>query len=1245
MKITVLTTSHAAMKDLSFIYKKKWDASLRSRLSLSVFNIEGTLSEAQWSWLETAVNQADFIIHDPHGSPARTVSRIHDLCIGLAAEQVIVGGEGERLKDLYRLGSLRYHDLAGAGHRGHPSATSSGHSSASSISTEQQDNLKHHRTLVAYWRNAGILNLHHMLSYIATCFGKETDWPPVEPPFALKSLSIYDPSDSHSFESVEAYWASMPAREDYPTVAILFMGHSYPLHTGDIVSSMMQRIREFANVLPVVFASLSDVEPNRLRTLLMHGGVHGGRVDLIVNFVPFRLGAGPTGGNSDEILALLNEVDAPMFHPFFLTRRERQEWESSRQGLTSSEFLVQMMLPELDGSIEMHPVAALSSLGYDEDMRLDAKELRMIEDRAQRVVGRVKRYLNLRSKKQSEKRIAIIGYNYPPGEGQLFQASFLDTFESMSRILTAMKAHGYDTETYSGFELKERFTQGGVINSAVWSNDHWPDHLPTYKNTSYEQSNQVFNKRKKELVQQWGEAPGDIMTTVKGDFKIPGLRIGNLFIGIQPSRGVHEHPVAAYHDKSLLPHHQYLAFYQYLRDEFKADAILHVGTHGTLEFLEGKESGMSGDCLPDALIQDIPHFYAYYVGNPSEAMIAKRRSHATLIGYQSPPFTVAGLYGEYASLEALLHQYREAEQLHPSRLPDLWKMLQDQAAALFLEASSLESLESELYRIRRSMIPDGLHILGEGYTHEQAAQHMSMVLGHERGTYGSLQRLYARSMGWDYDELLEAQDIRRLQTLDEYVEKAVLTFVQTRKVPDPPQGSADQQSQWQDIWELGLKAYQSTKADLELTNLLRAMDGKYMPVSLAGDCIRNPEVLPSGNNLVQFDPRSIPSRAAVASGWRIAENTLNLYDAAHNSYPETTALVMWGLETSRTQGETLGQILAYLGVRAKDQDHHKQVEYEIIPLSELRRPRLNVLVHICGFFRDMFPEQLSMLHRLFKEISELEEPVYQNRFKKHSKRLYQQLRSAGAEHDEAWDLACARIYGPAAGEYGTSVTKLIETKQWEEEDQLGAAFMNSLKYVYSSDYRGKDMYDLYAANLAAVDIVSQIRSNHEHEITDLDHYYEFFGGLAKSVEITKGGKAEIYISDTTREQILTEEVRNSVLRGVRTRLLNPKWIDGLLKHDYHGAQKAADRVENLLGLAATTNQVDSWIFSAVHHEYVANEQRSKQMSENNSWAYSGMLETLLESHQRNYWKATEEELNMLRDRFLELEGELEGPHD
>lgn len=478
MKIAVLTTSHAAMRDLSQLYKK-WDASFRSRLALSVFNLEGTLSDEEWKRLKAKVKEAEFIIHDPHGTPAQTLSRIHDLCEGLEAQQVILGGNADGIQDLFRLGSLRYEDIAGSGQRGDPSA--------SSARIDINQDLEHYRTLLDYWRHSSIDNLEHMLGYIATTFGQITDWPPVEPPSVLETLGIYDPLLKRPYESLKAYQSLTPVRTHLPTVAVLFMGYSYPLHTGEIVGGIIQDLRKFANVLPIALTSLVRVDPQRLRSLLMQGGSQGGKIDLIVNFVPFRLGAGPTGGKSDEILSLLKEVEAPMFHPFFLTRREREEWEGSLQGLSPSEFLVQMMLPELDGSIDMLPIAALSGREYDEEMQLHTKELRIIEERAQRLISRVRRYLDLRTKLPSEKRIAIIGYNYPPGEGHLFQASFLDTFESISRIATAMKDHGYTTEVFTGAELRERFLREGLVNSGVWTDERWSVELPTYDNKAYEQ--------------------------------------------------------------------------------------------------------------------------------------------------------------------------------------------------------------------------------------------------------------------------------------------------------------------------------------------------------------------------------------------------------------------------------------------------------------------------------------------------------------------------------------------------------------------------------------------------------------------------------------------------------------------------------------------------------------------------------------------------------------------------------------
>ncbi|MEX2752800.1 MAG: cobaltochelatase subunit CobN [Candidatus Freyarchaeota archaeon] len=439
----------------------------------------------------------------------------------------------------------------------------------------------------------------------------------------------------------------------------------------------------------------------------------------------------------------------------------------------------------------------------------------------------------------------------------------------------------------------------------------------------------------------------------------------------------------------------------------------------------------------------------------------------------------------------------------------------------------------------------------------------------------------------------------------------------------------------------GLEIVSHLEESREMDSLIQALNGNYVFPNLGGDPIRTPEVLPTGSNTYQFDPRLIPSDVAYERGVEIAEKTLKQYYDKNGKYPESVAVVLWGFETVKTRGETVGQILGYLGVRIVREKSIWFPKLKLIPLEELGRPRIDVVVNMCGFFRDMFPDTMKLLDEAFNMVASLDEEENKNYVKKHSEALYRELVREFSDEKMVKRLSNARIFGPRSGEYGTRLTRLIETSNWESESQVAEAYIASMNNVYAENIHGEQADKIYRKILSNVELVSQVRDTHEYEVTDLDHYYEFFGGLSKAVEDVRGEKPEMLISDTTREQIKTETVDRAIQRGVRTRLLNPKWINGMLKHQYHGGQKIADRVEYLLGFAATTNKVENWIWSKVAEDYVFNEEMRKRLQENNKWALHEMMGRLLEANQRGYWQATQEELDKLRQLYLELEGELE----
>lgn len=1249
MNILVITNNEASQAHLSAAYRRL-DEAQRQQLMLAVIDPGGSEAVDAPADLKTKLtaDTFDMIIFDAHGVPKESLELIKEHLQQGAAHLVPVGGDTGEIRSLLRLGQLSADDLPPMG------------TNPKEVLGGQDHHVDYNRytKMTEYWRGGGTANLLGLLCLAGREYGGCDLLPAPADPFFLQEICILEPESGTRFASLSDYRNSRGYSEERPTVALFFNGNGNLQELSECVGEIASQIEAFADCLPVAFPSVMNISLDRLGELLTEGGRS---VDLIVNLLPFRLGIGPGGGgasaekkppngmgdpsHTDGAVTWLEELGAPMLHPFILSGTTEEEWRQSVQGVNPAQLMVQVVLPELDGAIETYPIAALRSEGEDPELGIALNKLVLIPERVEKLVRRVRRWLELRRKTNREKKLALICYNYPPGEANVFGGSFLDTFESVARLLSRLREEGYETEEMTAEELRSRFVDGGLVNSGQWTSlEQAEGQMIRYTDADFADK-LAARAWGKEAVERWGQPPGEIMTEGES-FLIPGIVNGRIFIGLQPSRGIHEDPEKSVHDRSLLPTHQYTAFYEWIREQWGADAVVHIGTHGTLEFQRGKEAGMSGDCVPDDFIGDLPHLYYYYIGNPSEAMIAKRRSHAVLVGYQAPPFTEAELYGEWAHLDTLLHEYREAQQLDPDRCGDLLRKLQEASEALHFAADTPEEMEEELYRMQRSLIPSGLHVLGEGYDPEAAAAYMRFVLRHERGAIRSLRGLLAEQKGLKVELLTAGGHFDELHRLDQEATQLIQTYLSTKSLPA---SFSEEPPEWREAvrqaLDFGYRAYESSINNQELEGMLKALEGRYLRPKLAGDTIRSPEVMPSGFNLYSFDPRAVPSVTAAERGARTAENSIRQYVEQHGEYPGTTAVVLWGLETSRTQGETIGQILRYMGVRVGGAIGTFRTEYEIIPLSELGRPRLNVVVHMTGLFRDMFPNLLEDLNRIFRRVSELEEPDELNWFKVHSRNTEEQLLAGGYEPDRAQDLANARIFGPAEGQYGTNMTRLIETKQWSEESELGQAYADSQQYVYSLKERGQAEPELYRIRLMAVDVVSQIRSSHEWEVTDSDHYYEYFGGLSKSVAMVKGSPADIHITDSTLEQPVTESAEHSIARGVRTRLINPKWIDALLKHPYHGAQQIAKRVEYVLGLAATTGKVEPWVFDQLHETYVADEARSRQMEENNRWAYHGLVETLLESQQRGYWEPDETQLEMLRQKYLDLEGDLEGQPD
>lgn len=998
--------------------------------------------------------------------------------------------------------------------------------------------------LTDYWQQGTEEDLRSFMRLILREYLGQSRIPKEKPSTIKYGIYLKHPLIGEVFESLPSYRKKHFTHRKAPSVALLFYGHRYPNDFSPVTRELFVQLEERYNVLPVAFSQNQDCDLDKLRSYLHNKDISP---CAIINLMPFRLGAGPMGGDAKQAVDILKDCNAPYFKPLLVTRAERTEWEN-RASLDPGEFLISILLPELDGAIHTYPLG-LPRREKTSQEGLDINVTEPIKERISMFCKRLDRFVTLRTKANCDKKIALICYNYPAGEGNLFSASFLDSFSSLSNILKHLHRKGYQVEELSEEELRRFFTSDGMCNDPAWASSSPSPY--TYE-----------------------EVP------------IRGLRSGNVFIGIQPVKKQNQ-TEEEIHDRNLPPSKEYQSFYLWIEHEFEADAVIHIGTHGTLEFLPGKEHALSSDCWPDKLIGTLPHFYYYYVGNPSEAMIAKRRSNAILISYLPPVFQESELYGPYSDLRQLISEYREALQVAPERCDDLLANMEELSRSLsflkegeVLRSSMIDEIEEELYEYETSLIPDGLHILGKPYTPEEAESFAERVLSF----------------------------IGKEDTRYEEKKKTLLHYCLN---------------------------------NTELDSLTEALNASYLPVGIAGDILKEPDLLPSGRNLVQFNPLHVPTRTAFERGKIIAENILRSYFDEHGTYPETTAIILWGLETSKTQGETLGQILHYLGARLKQGNGTFDSRFELLPLEELDRPRIDVVIHICGFFRDMFPNLLENLNEVFRKLDELGEDPKYSFFAKNTEIRYREALEASLSPELARELARSRIFGPREGEYGTSLTQKVKEGSWEDSKDLGNCFADDLSYLYSSSQRGVPAKATLLSFYKGVELLSQVRNNVEYELTDLDHYYEFYGGLSKAVENVRGKQAEMYVADTVGNDVAVRDIKAALQRGIRLRLLNPRWIEGMMKHQYHGVQEIAKRFENVIGFASTTNSIDKRTFSDLQKQFVSDEHLRKRMQQSNRWAYIQVLNRLAEAKNRGLWTPTEEEWTTLQEVYLETETDME----
>ncbi len=1234
MNIMAVSVSATALNHLKR-FGESWNQSGNSsRVELTLHYIGSSAFTPQtWPVIFDAIARQDIIFLDLMGAPSDFCGALVKRVKAFPGQLVVVGSSGMGLNNNTRLGEFNPSGANEAKKKkagyGMAMQTIAGgmEKGETELSPAVARDLKNYTWLVSYWHYATQENIKNLVFLLGREYAGFRDMPEAEPPVTLEEMTILDSARGLTYETTEAYWRDNPKDPDKPTVCLLFSPTNYPVDTHPLVHLMVEKLHERFNVLPVATLRVVDEDVKRLAEFIE------GEAQAIVNLLPFRLGAGPRGGKPEQVIKLIKQLNIPLMHPLLLNRQTRKEWLEETRGALPGPFVVHIFLPELDGATECIPIGAMTE-GNPDAPDGGFGELGLITERMERLCRKLRNWVTLRRIPNRRKKLALIMYNYPPGEAHVAHAAFLDTFESVSAMLAMLHEKGYEVEPLSGEEIRRRLVNEGKINSPRWHlADRTPDLIVSKKAVPDLPNPEKFR-------QKWGPFPGELMCTEDGVI-IPGFISGNVFIGLQPTRGFGEEQAKNYHSKDIPPHHQYVGFYKWLEREFKANVCVHIGTHGSVELVPGKEMAMSGNCWPDYLMGQMPHLYFYYTGNPSEAMVAKRRSHGVLLSHLPVPFKRSDLYGSLQTLEDLMGQYAEAEQMGAGRKVDLFNDINAQAQELGWRDADLEEIHRRLYEYKTSLIPSRLHRIGQGYSTEETTAYLVQLFKLSGEDRPSLWAILAARRGWDWESMDSSPQLHtgRMDALEleatEWVQRHVILGEPVSK-----SGKADEPALIQ-LREKALQMKDWLTNNPELESFHNGLNSGFIAPGLGGDMFRNPEVMPSGRNLFQFDPRQVPSPVAMRRGAEVAENTLAEYRRRNGDWPQSVALILWGLETARTHGETVSQVFTYLGVRLKRQQGMGDPYLEVIPPSELGRPRIDVTIQICGFFRDMFPNLLPILADAFERVALLKETGEQNHIIKNAALLKAELIEQGADEDQVDELSLARVFGPAPGTYGTLVNDLVKSAHWQAEGDLVSAFLDSLQHAYTKNHYGSEQRELLTSNLKRVEMVSQIRCSVDREITDLDHYYEYFGGLSRAVEEYSGKRPIMLISDSTLGRVRTEDISSAIGRGARTRILNPKWIQGMLGHKHHGGTEIAERMENLIGLSATTHSVDNTIWDDANRTFALDEEMRRLLQENNPYALLEIMERLLEAEARGYWEPDPDEFDQLKEAYLQAEGAVE----
>jgi magnesium chelatase subunit H len=1099
-------------------------------------------------------------------------------------------------------------------------------------------------------------------------------------PVTFPDMGIWHPLASQMFEDLKEYLNWYNSRRDIsadhkdplaPCIGLVLQRTH--IVTGDAAHyvAVLQELESMgAKVIPVFAGGLDFSKPLEAYFFDPLRKDHA-IVDAVISLTGFALVGGPARQDHPKAIDVLKRLNRPYMVALPLVFQTTEEWEDSDLGLHPIQVALQVAIPELDGAIE--PIVLSGRDG------LTGRAI-TLQDRVEAIAGRAMKWANLRRKPKLDKKVAITVFSFPPDKGNVGTAAYLDVFGSIYEVMKAMKQNGYDLPELpdSAKELME-----AVIHDAQ-AQYNSPELNVAYRMSVDEYESLTPYSEK--LHESWGPPPGNLNSDGQ-NLVIYGKHFGNLFIGIQPTFGYEGDPMRLLFSRSASPHHGFAAYYTYLEKVWEADAVLHFGTHGSLEFMPGKQMGMSNECFPDSLIGNIPNLYYYAANNPSEATIAKRRSYAETISYLTPPAENAGLYKGLQELGELVGSYQSLRDsgrsiqivntiMDKARICNLDKdvVLPDTDAGTMSQEerdNTVGAVYARLMEIESRLLPCGLHVVGKPPTAEEAVATLVNIASLDREEEGikGLPRIITEAIDRDLEQVYQSndrgtlEDVQLLQDITLAVREAVAALV-TAQVNAEGRVSLVSKLNFfnmgkKEPWVESLQAAGYKKvnleevktlfqylefclkqvcADNELGALLQGLEGEYILPGPGGDPIRNPDVLPTGKNMHALDPQSIPTEAAVKSAKVVVDRLLDRQMRDNDGrYPETIACVLWGTDNIKTYGESLAQIMWMVGVKPVPDALGRINKLHMIPLEELGRPRIDVVINCSGVFRDLFVNQMNLLDQAVKMAAEADEPLEMNFIRKHA---LVQAEEMGINLRQA----ATRVFSNASGSYSSNINLAVENGTWENEAELQEMYLGRKSFAFSADNPGtmEQSRKIFETTLKTAEVTFQNLDSSEISLTDVSHYYDSDPTKIVANLRDDGKQPTSFIADTTTANAQVRTLSETVRLDARTKLLNPKWYEGMLSHGYEGVRELSKRLVNTSGWSATAGAVDNWIYEETNDTFIKDEEMCKRLMNLNPNSFRKIVSTLLEVNGRGYWETSEENLDKLREMYQEVEDRIEG---